>query len=172
MYTRQAALRLSRGSLSSFTGMCEKMMNKRQGGVMEDKVVRYTFRKSERLCSRRLTDALFSGGGRSFSAYPLRVVYRTLPDAEAGSVSVLISVSKRRFKHAVCRNRVKRQIREAYRANKHILKNALTDGNRAGLMMAFLWLSDELCSSSLIESKVRNLLHRLAEASDSPKKRC
>ncbi|MDE7378894.1 MAG: ribonuclease P protein component [Paraprevotella sp.] len=138
--------------------------------IVEDKTVRYTFRKNERLCSRRLTDALFSGAGRSFSAYPLRVVYRTLPDAEAGNVSVLISVSKRRFKRAVCRNRVKRQIREAYRANKHILKNALADGSRAGLMMAFLWLSDELCSSSLVESKVRNLLHRLAEVSDSPQR--
>ena len=37
-------------------------------------------------------------------------------------MQLLISVPKKRFKHAVDRNRVKRQVREAYRKNKSLLE--------------------------------------------------
>ena len=58
---------------------------------------------------------MFEGGvSKSFSIFPIRVVYMPVEQGEAPA-SILISVSKRRFKRAVKRNRVKRQIREAYR---------------------------------------------------------
>ena len=64
---------------------------------------------------------MFEGGvSKSFSIFPIRVVYMPVEQGEA-PVSILISVSKRRFKRAVKRNRVKRQIREAYRKNKELL---------------------------------------------------
>ena len=60
---------------------------------------------------------MFEGGvSKSFSIFPIRVVYMPVEQGEAPA-SILISVSKRRFKRAVKRNRVKRQIREAYRKN-------------------------------------------------------
>ena len=67
----------------------------------------YTFRKSERLNSRKLIENLFSGGSKSFSAFPLRIVYTVSDKDNLPDVSVLISVSKKRFKRAVKRNRVK-----------------------------------------------------------------
>ncbi len=81
-----------------------------------DSIPKYTFPKRERLCSIKSIDSLFSGG-ESFIAYPLRVVYRieTENDETQRSASLLISVSKKKFKRAVKRNRVKRLIREAYR---------------------------------------------------------
>lgn len=54
------------------------------------------------------------------------MVYLPVEELEADA-SILISVSKRRFKRAVKRNRVKRQIREAYRVNKHELLNVLAE---------------------------------------------
>ena len=58
-----------------------------------------SFHKSERLCSKRVIDALFAGGSKSMSAFPLRVVFMPVPvEAPAPPVSVLVSVSKRRFK--------------------------------------------------------------------------
>ena len=113
-----------------------------------------TFRKSERLCSKKVIDALFAGGNKSFSAYPLRVVY--MENSEPG-VKVLISVSKRHFKHAVDRNRVKRQIREAYRNNKDILSA------EKGFNLAFIWLSDETSPSDVVASRIINLLTRIKE---------
>lgn len=73
-----------------------------------------TLHKTERLDKKKVIDKMFSGGARSFSVFPLRVVYLSVEELEA-PVSILVSVSKRRFKRAVKRNRVKRQIREAYR---------------------------------------------------------
>ena len=111
----------------------------------------YSFQKKERLCSKRIIDTLFDGGSKSFSAYPLRAVFRPIEtDTDQELVSVLVSVSKKHFKRAVKRNRAKRQIREAYRKNKD-------------LAIAFLWQADELMLTSIVESKMRSLLHRIAE---------
>ncbi len=122
----------------------------------------FTFHKSERLCSKRIIEKLFSGGNKSFSAYPVRVVYTPIEDDEP-HVSVLISVAKRRFKRAVKRNRVKRQIREAYRKNKHLLINHLENQNMKGMALAFLWLSDRLYSSNEVENCIKQLLIKIAE---------
>ena len=124
-------------------------------------VHQFTFRKSERLCSKIQIDRLFQGGSKSMSSYPLRVVYR-LDDAQELNVAVLVSVSKKRFHRAVKRNRVKRQVREAYRKHKYMLWNALQGYSKA-LSLAFIWLDDKLYDSVDVEKKVQNLLQRLTE---------
>ena len=100
---------------------------------------------------------MFAGGSRSFSVFPLRVVYLPVEELEADA-SILISVSKRRFKRAVKRNRVKRQIREAYRE----LLNALAE-KKCRLAIAFIYLSDQLTESSIIEERVKTALARIVE---------
>ncbi len=118
------------------------------------------FTKAERLCSRKAIEALFAGGARAFTVFPFRVVFHQVDDNAGVPVSVLVSVSKKRFKHAVDRNRVKRQIREAYRKNKHSLA-AFLEGRQAGLHLAIIYLGNELQSSSKIESRVAELLGRI-----------
>lgn len=82
----------------------------------------YGFPKREHLVLKRDIDALFTAGGHSLAAYPVRAIWRLAPSAGDGArVKVMVSVSKRKFKHAVSRNRAKRQLREAYRLNKSIL---------------------------------------------------
>ena len=76
-------------------------------------------------------------------------------------MKVLLSVPKRKLRHAVDRNRAKRQLREAYRLNKAILLHAL--GEKKGLHLAFMWLSDKPVASELVSKKLVNLLHRIAE---------
>ena len=63
------------------------------------------------------------------------------------------------------RNRAKRQVREAWRLNKDILICAAEGPKPVArtLHIAFLWLADELQESELIQRKMRNLLHRIAE---------
>ena len=91
----------------------------------------YSFQKKERLCSKRIIDTLFDGGSKSFSAYPLRAVFRSIPtETDQELVSVLVSVSKKHFKRAVKRNRAKRQIREAYRKNKSLIYEVLAHRHR------------------------------------------
>ncbi len=121
-----------------------------------------TLCKEERLKSKILIGQLFAGGAaRSFSIFPLRVVYMPVDKREIPA-SILISVPKKRFKRAVKRNRVKRQVREAYRQNKHELLQRL-EGREHGLAIAFLYLSDELLPTSRIEEIMKTLLSRIGE---------
>ena len=114
--------------------------------------------KSQRLCSRLLIDRLFQpGGSKSFAAYPLRLVICTV---EGGENQLLISVPKRNFRHAVDRNRVKRQVREAYRTNKH----RLTTPASTSAVMAFIWLDSRHHTTEKVAAKVRNLLKRASES--------
>lgn len=124
-----------------------------------------TFGKEERLCSRTLIDRLFNkDGSRSMTAYPLRLVYMKTQDGEdIPPAQMLVSVPKRCFKRAVKRNRVKRQVREAYRKNKHILYDRLEQLEDTRLTMAFIWLDDKLWDTQKVEQKVVNLMQRLAE---------
>lgn len=120
-----------------------------------------TLHKSERLDKKKVIEKLFAGGSRSFSVFPLRVVYLPVEELEAPA-SILVSVSKRRFKRAVKRNRVKRQIREAYRLNKHGLLDVLAN-KQCRLAIAFIYLSDQLVESSLIAERMKTALARIAE---------
>ncbi len=121
----------------------------------------YTFPKPEHLCRQRDIDALFSAGSHAATAFPLRVVYRPVEHTGGAAVQVMLSVAKRRLHHAVDRNRAKRQLREAYRLNKDVLRAALPEG--IGLHICFLWLSDRPVSSDIVAARVRALLHRVAE---------
>ena len=100
---------------------------------------KHTFHKAERLNSLLLIEKLFSGGSKSLPAYPLRIVYMPVDGEGYPTASFLISVPKKRFKRAVKRNRVKRQIREALRKNKSLLTDALNaKGKKAAI--AFICL--------------------------------
>ena len=131
--------------------------------VMEER--RYTFNKSERLCSKKLIERLFAGGNKSFPTFPLRVVYMCLPpDETEADASILISVPKKRFKHAVKRNQVKRQVRDAYRRNKHILLDVLkAKETPVKMVMAFIWLDNKIHSTEEVEHKVKKLLTHISE---------
>ena len=124
---------------------------------------RFTLSKEERICSKKLINELFTGNGRSMTAFPLRVVCmkRTIVDDQPRA-AMLVSVPKRYFKHAVDRNRVKRQVREAFRRNKSIITQNLTDDHEA-VAMAFVWLTDEKFPSSEVENRMVRLLTRISE---------
>ena len=119
------------------------------------------FPKRERLVSQKLIDTLFSGS-HSVAAFPLRAVYINKERArEEEPVQLLISVPKKRFHHAVDRNRVKRQVREAYRQHKAILSEAIPDNEQ--VLLALVWLSDRHSTSAEVQSRVVSLLRRIAE---------
>lgn len=125
--------------------------------------IRYTFKKSERLCSRILMDRLFQGDNRSVSAYPIRAVFLPVEPTAQQGVSVLISVPKKRFHDAVDRNRVKRQLREAYRKHKHALISRMAERGE-GLLIAFVYVSPQIESTEHIKKRMVRLLDKIGEA--------
>jgi len=85
----------------------------------------------------------------------------SLRQPDNAPVQVLISVPKKRFKHAVDRNRVKRQVREAFRRHKDILSQAVPDNQK--LLLAFIWLTDEHRPTAEVEKRVVSLMKRIGE---------
>jgi ribonuclease P protein component len=126
-------------------------------------VKQFGFRKRERLVSLRLIDELFGGGhSRSVAAFPLRAVFMQRPrGAHDEPLQMLISVPKKFFHHAVDRNRVKRQVREAWRLHKSLLAEALASDKQ--LLIAFVWTSDTLLPTSAVAERVANLPRRITE---------
>lgn len=122
---------------------------------------RFTFKKNERLCSRTIIQDLFTKG-KSFVKYPFRVSYMPLEAEAEVPIQILISVSKKRFKRAYKRNRLKRLAREAYRLNKNSLYSQLKEGN-VKLAVAFIYLPSEMLDYTAVEKGMKKALKKLTE---------
>ena len=120
----------------------------------------YKFKKEEKVIGENRIDSLFIEG-KSFVAFPLRVLNQKTELLLPSSISVLVSVPKKRIKSAVKRNRIKRQIREAYRLNKHYL-DAVTESIDHNLDIAFVFVKEELMEYSIIEKGMRKGLTEIA----------
>ncbi len=123
------------------------------------------FTKAERLCSKKIIDKLFEKGSdktNSVFCYPFRVVYLQDPAQENALPQILISVSKRTFKHAVDRNLIKRRIKEAYRLNKEKLHQNFE--TKPPTYIAFLYIAKEKMDFKEIERKLLVTMKNLAKA--------
>jgi ribonuclease P protein component len=128
---------------------------------------RHTFPKEEHLCSKKLIEQLFSKQGSSFGVYPLRFTWFPAPAHITTPPQVLVSVSKRTFKRAVDRNRLKRLLREAYRLNKYRLTEA--ENGHPVALLGILYTGKEKSELPLIEKKLISGFNRLlAEATVQP----
>ena len=111
--------------------------------------------------------ALLYEKGEVLFVYPYRAVFRRLasdecPELENVYVRCLFSAPKKRFKHAVDRNRLKRQMREAYRKNKHALVNFCSEGG-GQLHLSIQYVGQKLEPSTFMEKKMIALLTKLQE---------
>lgn len=108
----------------------------------------FTFRKSERLCSKVLLDKLFSEGKSTFS-YPFKFFFLETGQPEDPDIRVVFSVPKKIFKQAVKRNLLKRRMKEAYRLNKDQITEK-TDGKK--LIVMAIYTEKEILDYKTIES--------------------
>lgn len=116
--------------------------------------------KKERLCSKKQIEELFQHGSR-FWLFPFSVTWMEVETTNASfPVQILFSVSKRRFKHAVDRNRVKRLMRESYRLNKLPLHEALTTRNR-NLLVAVAYGHQQILDFSTMKQRMSQTVERL-----------
>ncbi len=123
----------------------------------------YSYKKKERLCRKKVIEELFSKG-RSFSVFPLRIIWLITKVPENTPAQIGISVSKRKFKHAVTRNLLKRRIREAFRKNKHPLYEHLCDA-KIQIVFMVVYLDSRVCSYQIIEHALAEALLKLKQKS-------
>jgi ribonuclease P protein component len=126
-----------------------------------EKQVRYTLNKDDRLKSRKAIEYLFKEG-KSFSIFPLRVLYTINAASEkpTNNLRAGFSVSTRNFKKAVDRNRIKRLLREAYRLQKHLLSGQVETTGKT-LILFFIYTGNELPEYKTIAEKVQASIKRL-----------
>lgn len=143
-----------------------------------------TFSKEERLCSHSAIEELFERGSIQY-LHPLKIYYLeplssfnhndknewqsettngfcNAPSNGKPLIKVLFSAPKKNFKHAVDRNRLKRQMKEAYRLNKNLLeqKHRLQENN---LYIAFVYTSKKMIPFSHIEESIQKSILKVCE---------
>jgi ribonuclease P protein component len=123
--------------------------------------LKQTFTKSERLSSKKLIEKLFKEGD-SFYVFPFRVSHLAVDAKDDYPAQFLISVSKRNFKNATDRNRIKRLVREACRKQKGVLFEKKPAGNKQ-LLIALIYTAKTILSYAELERKIILILHRLIE---------
>ena len=119
--------------------------------------------KRQRLYKEKTVQALFAKG-KGFSVYPFRIIaLQTKPlEDEVAETRFLVSVSKKKFHHAIKRNRVKRLVREAWRRNKQEL-DSLCKANDTTLNVAFVYTATVILNYFEIERKIKQIVARLKQ---------
>lgn len=121
-----------------------------------------TFRKEERLKSNKLIEALVKEG-KTVNAMPLKLVWMEVEKGGRFPAQATVAVSKRNFKRAVDRNKLKRRMREAYRLNKQPLYEQLLEKNKKVSLM-FFHVSREISEYALIEESMVKVIEKLRKA--------
>lgn len=134
----------------------------------------FRLRQGERLRLRTLVEQLFING-KSLYEWPLRAVYRPLDSNSldamfkghvppgTGRLQMLITVPKKKRRHAVDRVLMRRRIREAWRLNRAPLR-AKTDGITSvrTFSVAFIYLADKNVDYAKVERSMQTLISLLA----------
>lgn len=118
------------------------------------------FNKEERLCSKKSLDLLFKNGS-SFLLYPFRLTFLFIEEPHSYPVQVVINVAKKRYKHAVDRNLIKRRTREAYRLQKEGLLYASLANRNELLLLSLQFIGKEKYDYAFFEKRLGNALKKL-----------
>ncbi len=133
----------------------------------------FTYKKTDKLKSRKQTQHLFSTG-QAINVFPIRLIYTIEPIASSldniSPTSLLqagVGAPTRTFRKAVQRNRVKRLLREAYRLEKpNFLSQASLENKRINLF--FLYTDALLLTQVEIQGKVKEALSLLVTKLKKP----
>lgn len=129
-----------------------------------------TFKKAERLCSRKTITGLFGSGKVFYTAY-FRVLWAETDGKAVFPARVAFMVPKKVFRNAVARNLLKRKMREAYRKNKYILYDFLNSQNM-NIDFVVIYRKDRTADFSPIESAVIEMLERLKTETGPGSRKC
>jgi ribonuclease P protein component len=109
-----------------------------------------------RLKSTKQIEQLFRTG-KSVFIFPIKLVWLDHSDSDGIAFRYGVSVSKRNFKKAVDRNRIKRQLRESCRS-------AMTDFEAgAGIRtdMMFIYVADKMLDFKIIDRVIHRLIRKI-----------
>ena len=123
--------------------------------------MRETLCKNERLSRRKIIEALHKDGQSIKTPAIILVYYYTSLPVDFPA-QAMFSASKRIFKRAHDRNRVKRLLREAYRKQKHNVYTSLSEQNKQ-VALHFIFTGRQLPNQAYVFGKISDLIKRFSE---------
>jgi ribonuclease P protein component len=123
--------------------------------------IRHTLSKDERLSRRKIIEALH-GSGMSIKSPAIILVYLPCELPVEYPAQVMFSASKRLFKRAHDRNRVKRLLREAYRKQKQVVYSSLKERNQQ-YALHFIFTGKQLPNYPYVFGKMNDLILRFCK---------
>jgi ribonuclease P protein component len=129
-----------------------------------------TFRKSERLCSKKVIESLFDNG-KTFFCSPFLIVWSYNSPEALSPAQVAFSVPKKEFKLAVTRNLIKRRMREAYRKNKIILYDYLNTSDKK-IVFTMIYRGKSISDFTTIENAVKQMIKMFIRTLEESKLKC
>ena len=124
-------------------------------------VKQFSYNKKEKLKSRKQLEQLFTAG-TTFTIFPVKVIYKEV-EVQDSVLKTGVGASRKNFKRAVERNRIKRLLREAYRTEKPRLLNYLQQ-NKKQIALFFLYVEKSLPDYNLLKQKMQQAIEKLIKS--------
>jgi ribonuclease P protein component len=121
----------------------------------------FTLGAEERIKSRKAILSLFDKG-TSFSIFPIRVVYVLEQRSEKNGLKAAFTASKKNFKKAVDRNRIRRLMKESWRLQKNELQLSLQSSQKS-LDIFFIYTGKELPEYQFIYKKMEEAIKKMED---------
>lgn len=124
--------------------------------------------KKEKLCSLIAIERLFTPHKTkaekaevgSAMAYPWRAVWSETSTPDATCSKFLISVPKKRLRHAVDRVTMRRRMREAYRLNRNLLPQ------EQHIDIIFIYVADKLTDYHRCCHSLKKIMEKISSSKD------
>ncbi len=127
---------------------------------------RFTLSKEERLSRKKIIETLHDKG-KSIKTPAIILVYQVTDLPTDFPAQVMFAASKRLYKRAHDRNRIKRLLREGYRKQKHIVYSSLDERQKQAALL-FIFTGRQLPNAAYIHGKISELLFRFNQEIDKP----
>jgi ribonuclease P protein component len=129
-----------------------------------------SFRKSERLCSKKVIESLFASG-KSFYCHPFLIVWSYTDSEMQFPSQVAFSVPKKGFRRAVARNVIRRRMREAFRKNKKVLYDHLATSGKK-IVFTIIYRDKTISDYATTEKGIKQMISFFVNTIEVSKPNC
>lgn len=132
-------------------------------------VIKFTLSKDERLNRKKIIEEVFKKG-ISIKSQAIIIIYHYTELPCKYPAQVMFTASKKLYKRAHDRNRIKRLLREAYRKQKHLVYNSLNQKKKQAALL-FIFTGRQLPNYPYVHGKMSELLRKFATAPEQIEKK-